>query len=173
MKSKLNHFKYQDIYWINFIALFSGTIMYFILDNKIEILTAFIATGISISIGIRNYKIENDKLFKELFIGFNFKYDKFFNNTLNKIDINKHDSNFKLSQKEDALIKDYLNLCAEEYLWYVKGRIDKSVWTSWENGMVYYLNISCINKIVLDEKNQKDSYYGLFNCIGHRINNWN
>ncbi len=172
--------KYFDIIIINLLALAIGLILYFYLGKSIEILSMVVATGISISFGIRQYKIENDKIFKELFTGFNEKYDIKFNNILNEIDRKtKNNDQYELAIYEEmkidepAIIIDYLNLCAEEYLWHKKGRISKVVWKSWEAGMVYYLNIKSINKYILNEKGQKDSYYGLFNKIGNRIENWN
>lgn len=35
--------------------------------------------------------------------------------------------------------------------------------------MMYYLNNSVLKNVVLDEKGQKDSYYGLFDKIDKRI----
>ncbi len=165
---------YQDVFWINLSALVLGILLYFAFNQKTEILTAAIATGISLSLGLRQYKIENDKIFKDLFISFNEKYDTKFNNTLIVIDKqnNKDNGSCELNDKQETLIIDYLNLCAEEFLWYTKGRIPDKVWKSWKKGMIYYLNIDCINKVILSEKNQKDSYYGLFNEIGKQIKNW-
>jgi hypothetical protein len=155
--------KYADIFLINIISIIIGVITYCFLGEKPEIPIAIIATGISISFGIRQYKIENDKMFKELFTFFNQKYDERFNNTLNLIDIESNkDINFQLSEEMIYFLNDYLNLCAEEYLWYKKGRIDESVWKSWENGMKYYLNIPSIKGFVKEQNLQKDSYYGLF-----------
>lgn len=162
--------KYWDILLINLLALGIGLLFYFCNNENIEVLSVIVATGISLSFGIRQYKIENDKIFKELFISFNEKYDSRFNNTLNHI--LEQDADYKLSAIEQVLINDYLNLCAEEYLWYKKGRIGAIVWKSWESGMIYYMNIPSINQFILLQKNQKDSYYGLFNRLGHKINNW-
>lgn len=168
--------KFQDILLINLIALIIGIGAYCIFDNNIEILTAILAIGISISFGIRQYKIENDKIFKELFIAFNEKYDAKFNNVLNEIDRKtKENDSYSLAKNElnePALIIDYLNLCAEEYLWYRKGRINKIVWDAWEAGMIYYMNIDPIRSLILSEKKQADSYYGLFKKIGPSIKGW-
>ncbi|WPO77225.1 hypothetical protein [Flavobacterium sp. KACC 22761] len=155
--------KYTDIFLINSIAIMVAMLFYYLLNEKPEIPIAIIATGISISFGIRQSMIENDKIFKELFISFNQKYDEKFNNLLNEI-VTKNigNSEYQLTQNEVKLVKDYLNFCAEEYLWYSKGRIDESVWLSWENGMKYYLCNSSILPFVIKEKKQKDSYYGLF-----------
>ena len=162
MRRKNNLRRYLDLYLINFITIVSGIIFYLI-DKKPEIPIAIFATGISISFGFRQYKIEDDKIFKELFMMFNEKYDKKFNNYLNKIERKyRKDSNYVLSEKEITIIIDYLNFCAEEYLWYSKGRIDESVGSSWEKGMKYYLKIDPIKRIVETQNSQKDSYYGLF-----------
>lgn len=155
--------KYNDIFLINLTAIGIAMLIYYILKEKSEIPIAIIATGISISFGIRQSKIENDKIFKELFISFNQKYDEKFNNSLNEIVAkNIENREYKLIPIEVKVVIDYLNFCAEEYLWYSKGRIDESVWQSWENGMRYYLSNPSILPFVVKEKKQKDSYYGLF-----------
>lgn len=155
--------KNADLFFINTIFIGFALLIYYHLKEKSEIPIAIIATGISISFWIRQSKIENDKIFKELFISFNQKYDKKFNNLLNEIVAkNTENKEYKLLPSEVKLIIDYLNFCAEEYLWYSKGRIDESVWRSWENGMRYYLSNLSILPFVIKEKKQKDSYYGLF-----------
>jgi hypothetical protein len=164
--------KYADIILINVISMIIGIGLFYLTKEKVEVLGAVIATGISLSLGIRQYKTENDKLFKELFTEFNTKYDLKFNDNLEVIiehcELNE---NHQLSSKDEKLIIDYLNFCAEEYLWKTKGRISKEVWNSWENGMVYYLNKQIINQVVVKQKGQKDSYYGLFDKIEKRVNN--
>lgn len=164
--------KYIDIILINLTFLIIGILIYLFTDEKVEILGAVIATGISLSLGFRQYKTEDDKIFKELFTEFNKKYDEKFNNSLEDI-VNNYVSNkeYKLNPNQEKLIIDYLNLCAEEYLWKTKNRISDKVWNSWENGMIYYLNNPLINNVVVREKGQKDSYYGLFEKISYRIKN--
>ncbi len=144
-------------------AIIIAIFLYYLLKEKPEIPLAIIATGISISFGIRQSMIENDKIFKELFISFNQKYDDKFNSFLIEIVTKSREiEQYKLTRDEIKLVIDYLNFCAEEYLWYSKGRIDESVWQSWENGMKYYLCNPSIFPLVVKEKKQKDSYYGLF-----------
>ena len=111
--------------------------------------------------------------FHILFMTFNQKYDDKFNNVLNQIDLKSSNEIDRLTPFESELIIDYLNFCAEEYLWYKKGRIPESVWKAWEAGMIYYLNIGLINEKILQEKSQEVSYYGLFKKIGKQISNWN
>ncbi|SHM40878.1 hypothetical protein [Flavobacterium xanthum] len=169
----INWFKrYSDLLLINVGTLVISICLFYFLGNKLEIIGAVLATGISISIGVRQYKMENDKMFKELFESFNKKYDCKFNNKFNEIDeLLSKDANFTLKDEKDRLlIIDYLNFCSEEYLWYTKGRIPEIVWDSWENGMLYFLNLSPINQIIQNQKAQKNSYYGLFEEFGKKLN---
>lgn len=164
--------KYSDIIFINLLTLIISIILFVYFGNKIEIIGAVLATGISISFGMRQYKMENDKMFKELFESFNNRYDVKFNNKLNEIDaIYRIDKQLVIEGNDKLLIIDYLNFCSEEYLWYSKGRIPEIVWQSWENGMLYFLNLEPINKIIQTQKEQKTSYYGLFEKLGKRLKN--
>src|SRR5688572_7695158 len=123
--------KYSDLY----IIIFTGTsafLVFLFLNRKLELLIAILGFGISIAFSLRQSRIENDRIFKELFLMYNEKYDKKFNNCLNYIiqQVSKNPE-YELTEKQVSLIIDYLNLCAEEYLWYTKGRIDKIAWNSW------------------------------------------
>jgi len=164
---------YLKIVLINIAFLILAISFYFFVNQRIEITTAIIATGISISLGVSKLQIENDKIFKELFKEFNTKYDEKFNDMLNVIvKESSENENYKLNEKERELVIDYLNFSAEEYLWFTKNRIEKKVWNSWENGIIYYLNIKPINEVILKEKELKNSYYGLFDKVGKNIKNW-
>ncbi|MEN2399297.1 hypothetical protein GKZ90_0005885 [Flavobacterium sp. MC2016-06] len=160
------HFKkYSDLYIILLTGL-SGFLVFIFLNRKLELLIAILGFGISIAFSLRQSRIENDKMFKELFIMYNDKYDTKFNKCLNQIDdeVSKNPE-YKLTEKQKPLVIDYLNLCAEEYLWHTKGRIDIIAWNSWERGMKYYLNISAIKLHIQNEKKQIDSYYGIFEYL--------
>ena len=162
--------KYSDIILINLITLIISISLFYYFENKIEIIGAVLATGISISFGVRQYKMENDKMFKELFESFNNRYDVKFNNKLNEIDaIYRIDKQLVIEGNDKLLIIDYLNFCSEEYLWYKKGRIPEIVWESWENGMIYFLNLEPIINIIQTQKEQKASYYGLFEKLGKKL----
>jgi hypothetical protein len=162
MKTKI--YRYLDI--IVFITATSISCLLYLLVGKLELPVTIFAGGITLSVSIRQNRIENDRMFKELFLMFNLKYDEKFNNRLIEIE-RKTDRmhNYILTEDEADLVIDYLNLCAEEYLWFWKGRIDRKVWNSWEEGMKYYLNIQSIREIVEKEKKQKNSYYGLFETL--------
>ena len=54
--------EYGIILSMNIVSLVLGLWLYFHFGNKIEILTAILATGIAISIGIKQLKVEDDKM---------------------------------------------------------------------------------------------------------------
>ena len=65
MKYYLN--TYLDLLLTNLLTLIIGLSAYNIVsEHKVEILGAILATGISLSIGFRQLKIESDKLFKKI-----------------------------------------------------------------------------------------------------------
>lgn len=115
---------------------------------------------ITFLIGYFNFEIANDKIFKDLFQEFNCKYDLKFNKRLNDLVENKK---IYEESEDNPLIIDYLNFCAEEYLWKSKGRIVHKVWLSWKDGMNYFIMKDPIKKVAISEiRNNNKSYYGFF-----------
>lgn len=110
-------------------------------------------------------KIAHDQMMKELFTEFNKRYDDV-NQFLEEIErlyptidaLNLAPNAVEL--KNRAI--DYFNLCAEEYFWYNKNRVDKEIWNSWFEGMNYwYNNVSSIKtlwEIEIREKGRKTYY---------------
>ncbi len=100
-------------------------------------------------------KLEETRLFSELFTGFNKRYDD-----LNGEIATLKSQNPPCQGKIDKTLADYFNLCAEEYLFYKEGRILDSVWGNWCRGMEEHLKNDIIRNYW--EKEQKEnSYYGL------------
>jgi hypothetical protein len=98
---------------------------------------------------------QNTQLFVSLFKEFNSRYD-LLNGKLNNI-VNKTDD--ELSSDDKIVLFDYFNLCAEEYLFYKAGYIDKEVWHSWLAGMKHFTKNTSI--LSLWESDLKEgSYYG-------------
>lgn len=166
MKKCWNYFnRHFDV----FVLICTGVIAFLTHANHketLEIPIAILGLGISIAFSLRQSRIENDKMFKELFIMYNEKYDIKFNETLNEIvDQTKFNKDYELSDTELLKVADYLNMCAEEYLWFTKGRIEGAAWKSWERGMSYYLSQPPIKRYVEKEKLLKQSYYGIFEYL--------
>ena len=102
-------------------------------------------------------KLEETRLFNELFNQFNARYAKL-NENLNRI-ASKPELDREDDEERDVLY-DYFNLCAEEFLFFhSQGYIPKEVWTSWWKGMEIYFACPRIRK-VWDEDPGKGSYYG-------------
>jgi len=111
-------------------------------------------------------KSESDKMLKDLFEGFNLRYD-LLNNKLFDIVIDSKDNKAvgqtsELNADQKKTLIDYFNLCAEEYFWFKRNRIDDKIWKSWKAGMDYWYNYDTISQMWHEEvktKNGKLSYY--------------
>ncbi|UGS22238.1 hypothetical protein [Flavobacterium cyclinae] len=143
-----------------------------------EIIASLINAGATLLIGLvvaqisqsynkNSSRMEHDRLSKELFKEFNERYDKI-NHSLNKI--SKECKNLKDLEKNPKLeskLNDFFNLCAEEYYWYKKGRIDKDIWSAWEDGMNdWYNNVDVIREAWEAEIKKRG-------CKSYYINNKN
>lgn|SRR5262245_55957119 len=106
--------------------------------------------------------LEEIRLFKELFVEFNARYDAM-NERLYSL---CHDPlEQPLAKDEITFLYDYFNLCGEEYLFYRKGFIYPEVWSAWRNGMRIFLYCPRI-RALWEVELSTDSYYGLtISCI--------
>lgn len=155
----------SDLYFINLLSIVSGIIFYFITKNS-EISIAILATGISISFGFRQYKIENDNMFKDLFKDFNSRYDDNLNEIFNSFRFDNKMETFK--EEEAKKVINYFNLCAEEFFWFKKKRIPTEIWDAWLVGIKSNLEIKEVNDLFISEINKfRKSYYGLGEYLGY------
>lgn len=87
-----------------------------------------------------NSKLAHDKMNKELFTEFNKRYDAL-NDFLLEIEATcKTLEDVSAKPELKYKLNDFFNLCAEEYYWKQKGRIDKSIWEGWCAGMNSWYN---------------------------------
>lgn len=112
----------------------------------------------TVYIGLLNYWLQRDKVMQDLFTAFNVRYDRL-NGDLLAI------AKGTFEGDPDRIIIDYLNLCAEEYFWYTRGRIDGAIWKAWRNGMENWLQVPAIREVARRESGLHDSYYGLFEAV--------
>jgi hypothetical protein len=98
----------------------------------------------------------NTERFIALFREFNARYDAL-NSGLNEL--LKRDGSLLLSGKDEQLLFDYFNLCAEEYLYFKSGYIDPEVWKSWVQGMRFFARNAEIRRLWKKEL-AAGSYYG-------------
>ena len=121
-----------------------------------ELLFSSIGAVTGFTYFIYRQHLDETKLFKELFIEFNERYNKL-NEGLNAIRYGPPKG--KLSDSERDLLFSYFNLCAEEYFFYQAGYIDHSVWVSWKRGMQLFFGHPQIRELWnMDSKSS--SYYG-------------
>ena len=121
----------------------------------------------------KNREIADDRMMKELFTEFNKRYDEL-NDTLAFLEKQQWTlPTLELEENQqyrDDVI-DFFNLCAEEYYWFKKGRVDPKVWKAWHSGMNYWVNeVEAVRELWKNEvkANGKTSYYleaneGFFN----------
>lgn len=131
----------------------------FQLDEKIFF--GLLGTIATLYLGHIKLKIENDKLFKELFQDFNSRYDERFNDLINEL---KYDDEREITKTEINILIDYFNLCAEEFLWKEKSRIPNNVWNAWKSGIIENLKIKQVQELYKKETsstNGRKSFYGL------------
>jgi len=106
---------------------------------------------------IQKQASEDIRLFKELFVDFNKRYDML-NEKLNRIV--DADPTSPLTEEEKDILNDYFNLCSEEYLYFKQGFILPEVWRSWCNGIYFFMENPRIKSMWADEQKSL-SYYGL------------
>ena len=103
-----------------------------------------------------------DRLSKELFMEFNKRYDNI-NHRLYRIEKKcKSLKDLENESKLESKLNDFFNLCAEEYYWCKKGRIDEFIWHAWSDGMNDWYNGVEIIREAWDKEIEKrgcKSYY--------------
>jgi hypothetical protein len=131
-----------------------------------EIVLTGLLGGFGLYVSWISHKKAKAELFHELFTEFNSRYHEL-NSHLDKlieaeknIDISNEKQVYKLQREYKNIIIDYLNLCAEEFMWKNKKYIDKEVWKSWQEGINWwYYNSAIIRRIWEEEKVNEKSYY--------------
>ena len=167
MKNKRVKFKwfihrhYIYITIIAFAATMIVTVYLFSSGADWKLLLPVVGVLISFIYFIQKHQLDEARLFKDLFLEFNARYDAL-NAGLHSI--MEKESSEPLSSTEKHHLFDYFNLCAEEYLFYCKGYIYPEVWMDWLNGMHGYYLHPRIQKLWHEETNQTDSYYGFNIC---------
>lgn len=124
--------------------------------HRPELLLSGIAAITGFTYFLYRQHLDETKLFKELFVEFNARYEKL-NDGLNAILFGLRDDD--LSDAERELLFNYFNLCAEEYFFYKAGYIDQDVWRSWHRGMDVFFKHPRIRGL-WDRDCKADFYYG-------------
>ena len=146
-------------YWILAIAIVILLLIWVLIskpDVDITIVVSVLTLVFSFTFFIQKQRLEEIKLFTDLFREFNERYSNL-NDDLNRIVTKK--SADKLPDGDKNILFDYFNLCAEELFYFKRGFIPVEVWESWVNGMKeYYKNI--LIRSIWDNELKQGSYYG-------------
>lgn len=126
------------------------------IGNELSTVAGIIGTLISLIYFIQKQRLDELKLFRELFREFNERYDRI-NQDLENV---MQGSSLEVTPNERDLLIDYFNLCGEEYFFYQKGYIDPIVWNAWLNGMRFIVSAPRIQAVWRLEQ-KTNSYYGL------------
>jgi hypothetical protein len=121
-----------------------------------EVLLSGLATIAGFTYFLYRQHLDETRLFKELFVEFNARYDKLCEG-LNTILFGQ--CNDRLSAKERDLLFGFFNLCAEEFFFYNIGYIDRHVWEAWSRGMSVFFQNERI-RALWDAESKTSSYYG-------------
>lgn len=155
----MKHFLFRNYWWI--VAVVAAAVIFWIhVDGKdpdLRLTLTVVGSAISGVFFVQKQKLEELKMFKDLFREFNQRYDQM-NEKLNSI-ISANSSD-KLTTEETKVLFDYFNLCGEEYLFFKRGYSDPVAWQGWYNGMKSFYKSPRINTLWATEL-EGNSYYGL------------
>src|SRR5260370_3005001 len=153
---RLHNKKWYPVYFL--VGLVAVAVIWFSFPGaqRPELLFSGIGAVAGFTYFIYRQHLDETKLFKELFVEFNERYNKL-NEGLNGIRCGPPKS--KLSDAERALLFSYFNLCAEEHFFYQPGYIHYSASESWKKRMRLFCDHPQIRELWnIDCKSS--SYYG-------------
>ena len=126
-------------------------------DDKEHILVT-IGIVLPIIYAVHSQRREEVRLFKELFTGFNERYDRL-NGKLGEVARLPREASDLTSEQRETLV-DYFNLCGEEYLFYRLGYIRQEAWRAWLAGMQHYYRAHPLIEKTWNSELGQGSYYG-------------
>lgn len=157
--------EFYRFYWLVALALFIGVTCYWAVfmetiftTETVIPLIAFVSAILSFVFFVQKQKLEETRLFKELFEALNKRYECI-KVKLNELVTDESKTNDELTRDQKNLLFTYFNLCAEEYLYYKRYHIFEEIWVAWTNGMAAFFH-DCRIKKIWEEEEKSKSYYG-------------
>lgn len=148
-------FKYYVLIAIITATVGIGAVVRYHPPERGPLIATTVGTAITFCFLVQKQKLDELKLFNDLFTAFNDRYNTM-NVKLDDILLGRETDNAELKKT----LVGYFNLCAEEYLFFDEGYIHSKVWQSWCLGMLYYLQNERIKQVWKQEV-KLGSYYGL------------
>ena len=147
---------YEHYWWLLCIAVAGAVTTLLVLQEPVATVATVVGAIVSVAYFLQKQKLEEMRLFRELFKECNARYDKM-NEDLARL---AESGDEKLSAEDRLKVVDYLNLCGEEYLYFKRGYIEPSVWQAWNNGMKAIVAVPSI-QVVWQHEKKTGSYYDL------------
>jgi hypothetical protein len=139
------------------LVLITGVGLFLMRESTGNLAVTTVGVVLSLAYFLQKQKLDEIKLFKELFVDFNKRYEAL-NSDLTALKAAKSDK--ALLGEEEKTLVSYFNLCAEEYLFNCRGYIHPDVWKAWTNGMADIFANPRVLAYWQKEWNT-NSYYGL------------
>ncbi len=159
MQIRLKFWFLRQYWWLLLLVfvLLAGGIVVVGPGLDLRLLLTLLGSVLSLVYFLQRQRLEELKLFREIFTDCNARYDRL-NEELNAIVDEPVDEPLSCCQQQ--ILMDYFNLCGEEYLHYSQGYLFPEVWRAWHNGMQYFVRNPRVAGVWSEEK-KTDSYYGL------------
>jgi hypothetical protein len=158
MNHPIRRFWYENYYWMTTSALMMAilaSIRWVDARDRYTLIATVTGAALGIFYFFQKQMLDESQLFEKLFTGFNERYGKI-QSKLSHI----HGGHLEDSEEVETVLNEYFNLCAEEYLFYVEGRIHPRAWQAWCHGMLLQLKNPLIHeywgKLV-----KSQSHYGI------------
>lgn len=155
MKHRLLLFGHAWLVAFIVITVASITVLLTPMDGKAAVVASVVTLGLGFCYFAQRQNLDELRLFKDLFVEFNTRY-----NDLNDYLLDIRAGRIEDPNKIRKILIDYFNLCSEEFFFFRLGHIHEDVWRSWCRGMLYFIEHEKIRPIWDDEVKQ-NSYYGL------------
>lgn len=154
---RLKFWLFEHYWWLLCCSITLTTIILLLVFREpLPTIVTVMGSLLSVAYFLQKQKLEEMRLFRELFKECNGRYDSM-NESLAAI---AKKGDIELSSEDRVKVVDYLNLCGEEYLYFRRGYIEPSVWLAWHKGMKIIVAAPAIQRVWLDEKSS-GSYYDL------------
>ncbi|HEX7498820.1 MAG TPA: hypothetical protein VF524_00795 [Polyangia bacterium] len=157
IRAKFWVYQHSGIMLMLLVAI-TGAGLFFVHGSTGTFAVTTVGAILSLAYFLQKQKLDEIRLFKELFVDFNRRYE----------DLNKKLATVKDPEIERPLTPDemqtlvaYFNLCAEEYLFQRRGYIHPDAWKAWRIGMRDIFGLPRIREFWKRESGGTDSYYGL------------
>jgi hypothetical protein len=147
---------FEHYWWLLAVAIAGAVTTLLVLHEPLPTVATVVGAILSVAYFIQKQKLEEMRLFRELFKECNARYDAMNDDLASIAEMGEAE----LSRKDRLRVVDYLNLCGEEYLYFKRGYIEPSVWQAWNNGMKAIVAAPPIQRVWQVEK-RTGSYYDL------------